>query len=232
MKGAIASVRRRGEIQSKKNSLVDKKRSNHSLDQSSASIKTEYEARETIAPVLGSSEVEEDFEEQETENIKKMQNIAILNTAALKPNQHWERFASKALRQGYWSRLGDLAKTLSALPEDVEAIFQRIQKNWPSGNFPIDSDTRLQFYKEFTRTALGSTVLRFNEVETMIQRMQLATHINRVELNNRMNSKLETNQKGGEQNEFFDFELFASLACDLYDLQRKLQKVDPGQKVP
>jgi hypothetical protein len=235
MKGAL-SFRRRDEAHNKMISTLDKRRGHRSSDPSNTGTsRLEYEPRE-IAPVLGSA-VSSDVDESldlKTNDERMMQNAALLNIAALRPHQHWERFASNALRKGYWSRLGDLAKTLNALPEEIEAIFQRIQKNWPSGQFPIDDETKLQFYKEFTRTALGSTVLRFNEVETLIQRMHLATHINRVELNNRMNSKLETGQieKGGEQNEFFDFELFASLACDLYDLQRKIIKVDPPPRAP
>jgi hypothetical protein len=227
MKGAL-SFRRRGEEHSKKSSMMDKRRNQHSSDHSQAT-RHEYETRE-IAPVLGpavSSDVEEDLD-LEAEEQMKMQKAAVLNIVALRPYQHWERFASRVLKEGYWSRLGDLAKTLNALPVEIEAIFQRIEKNWPTGHFPINSETRLRFYKEFTRTALGSTVLRFNEVETLIQRMQLATHISRLELNNRMNSKLETAQTGGEHNEFFDFELFASLACDLYNMQRRIEKVAFG----
>jgi hypothetical protein len=125
----------------------------------------------------------------------------------------WEQFASLVLKRGYWSRLGDLAKTLQSLPEDVEAIYIRVEK---VAHVQLDPEVRLQYYKEFTRTALGSSVLRFSEVEVMVKRMGLADHLHRIDLYNLMNSKLEANQRGGESNEFFDFELFASLVCDLH----------------
>jgi hypothetical protein len=228
MKGALSQRR----VLSSRKNLKDavKKRTPNSSEHSTHTSWVEYEPRDIVAsPVLGAASPNaEEVVELETEDQRK--HTTLLNLAAQRPHQNWERFAARSLRKGYWSRLGDLAKTLNELPEDIELIFQRIEKNWPSGNFSIDSNTRLQFYKEFTRTALGSTVLRFNEVETLIQRMQLASHISRVELNNRMNSKLETTQKGADQNEFFDFELFASLACDLHELQRKILKVMPAQQ--
>ena len=63
------------------------------------------------------------------------------------------------------------------------------------------------------------------QVEVLIDRLKLADHIKRVELYNLMNSKLEAAQKGGDGNEFFDFELFATVICDLYDERAKMNEV-------
>jgi hypothetical protein len=220
MQGSITHRRR---VESK--SKLDKrnKHTSNSSNQDGGGWAKEDLEESLHSPVLG-HEHEEENDPGISPTEGEMKNATLMTIAATRQYQHWETFTARLLRHGYWSRLGDLAKSLNALPEDIAIIYDRIQKNM---TYKMDKETRLQYYKEFTRTALGSAVLRFNEVETLIDRLKLADHINRVELFNLMNSKLEAVQKGSDGNEFFDFELFASITCDLYDERTKMNEVLP-----
>jgi hypothetical protein len=75
--------------------------------------------------------------------------------------QRWENFSSSLLKRGYWSRLGDLARTLNTLPEDIRTIFVTMEQKH---DIRLDEGTKLQYYKDFTRTALGATMLHVDEV--------------------------------------------------------------------
>ena len=162
MKGAIAHRRRTGSSRSK----LDKK-SKTTLDSSNQGW-TNDDYNELYAPVLEPSERDdEELGYLPTEGDKK--NATLLGLAASRQHQHWEKFSARLLRHGYWSRLGDLAKSLNAMPDDIAVIYDRIQKNM---TYKMDPATRLRYYKEFTRTALGSMVLRFSEVLSIADDVQ------------------------------------------------------------
>ena len=78
------------------------------------------------------------------------------------PFKKWEKLTSGLLQRCNWSRLGDFAKALSKLPDDVELLYEKCEKE---SGVTFDGPTRLKFYKEFVRSALGASVLRIDEVE-------------------------------------------------------------------
>ena len=223
MKGAIAH-RRREEVNRAISAKAEKKKNLNGSVGHEVNAAENDDTRELRAePVLGDYASNEDEMNYLISTEKESRNATLSGFAGRK-YQNWESLTARLLRTGYWSRLGDLAKSLNALPEDIESIFNKLGKNM---EHQIDSVLRLHIYKDFIRTALGSMVLRFGEVETLIERLKLADHISRVELYNLMNSKLEGAQKGDEI-DFFDFELFASVVCDLYDEREKMSKVSPN----
>ena len=85
----------------------------------------------------------------------------LLNLASTLPYRNWEKMTSLLLKRCSWSRLGDLAKALCKLPVDVAIIFENHER---AMNVSLDEKERLTYYKEFMRSALGATVLRFDEV--------------------------------------------------------------------
>mmetsp|Transcript_39233 Transcript_39233/g.103822 ORF Transcript_39233/g.103822 Transcript_39233/m.103822 type:complete len:274 (-) Transcript_39233:156-977(-) len=134
----------------------------------------------------------------------------------------WAKLSYGLLKHSYWSRLGDLAKRLNKVPDDVEQYFTKIEK---SLGIEVDFDSRLQYYKEFVRATLGATVLRFSDVEHLVKRMGLVKHVTQTELYNMMNSKLESSEKSTDQSEFFDLELFLSVACELHQMNMIKEEV-------
>ena len=223
MKGAITH---RKMEQSKKSKQDKKKPSSSSYN--SATLDSGNGDEMSAISVLGDENENsyplEDYLIDDEAQGRKATLSGLAGLARKRQFQNWETLTARLLRTGYWSRLGDLAKSLNTLPDDIETIYNKLGKNMEN---QIESDKRLLFYKEFIRTALGSMVLRFAEVEALIVRLDLADHINRIELCNLMNSKLEAAQKADEI-DFFDFELFASVVCDLYDEREKMSKVSPS----
>ena len=128
--------------------------------------------------------------------------------------QQWGRFSSSALKQGYWSRLGNLAKSLTTLPEDIAAIYDEIEARIP---IKLNEDMRLMYYAEFTRLALGSTSCHFRDVENLIHKKNPEIVISKIDFLTMMTSRLHESAKGteAENNEYFDFEHFAALLYDL-----------------
>lgn len=228
MKGAIAHRNR--DANSKKAAKMDHWRSNHGQSSTSevgglSNNDNNHDSRGLSTPVLqlsSSNDIEtlDDIDHFQTDHGDHGSNVNLLR--AFGPLQNWDNIVSRMLKHGYWSRLGDLAMNLNTVPPDIEAIFDRLQKKLSSN---VDKDTRLQWYKEFIRTGLGSSVLRFAEVEALIKRMNLSSHIGENELHILMDSKLEQTHKGVDHSEFFDFELFASLICDLVESKTKLNQV-------
>jgi hypothetical protein len=128
--------------------------------------------------------------------------------------QQWGRFSSAVLKQGYWSRLGNLSRSLTTLPDDITAIYDEIEARTP---IKLNEDVRLMYYSEFTRLALGSTSCHFRDVETLIHKKNPEIVISKIDFLTLMTSKLHESAKGteAENNEYFDFEHFAALVYDL-----------------
>ena len=104
-------------------------------------------AAETDDPETFETKSEPSFLDSETEYFKNLHK--------------WEIISTRILKQGYWSRLGDLAKAIHSLPDDVSAMFQRLEK---SASLTIEEELRFTYYKEFIRTALGASVVRLDEI--------------------------------------------------------------------
>ena len=129
---------------------------------------------------------------------------------------NWERFASSLLKSGNWARLGQLAKSMNILPDDISGIFDKLEKN---STITLDHEKRLLYYQDFTRSALGSTTLHSREIEGLILRRNPEIQINHNDLHTLITSKLELSAAGSkvssEHNDYFDFENYASLIYDL-----------------
>jgi hypothetical protein len=127
---------------------------------------------------------------------------------------NWGKLASSILKQGYWSRLGNLAKSLTTLPDDIVAIYDEIEARIP---IKLNESVRLMYYTEFTRMALGSTSCHFRDVEALIHRKNPEIIISKIDFLTLMTSKLHESAKGteAENNEYFDFEHFAALVYEL-----------------
>ena len=87
--------------------------------------------------------------------------------AATIHHNKWEKLCNNLLQRSNWSRLGDFAKALCTLPEDVTLMFERYEKE---NAITLDDGTRLTYYKEFIRAALGAQVLRIDEVHLYLIR--------------------------------------------------------------
>ena len=154
--------------------------------------------------------------------------VEILKLAAGLKFQKWEQLASSILKQGNWARLGHLAKSLHVLPEDIADIFNNLEKK---SKIAIKAEMRLQYYQDFTRSALGATTLHFREVELLIRRRNPEIQIGHNDLHTLMTSKLEhpiaSSKVNSENNEYFDFEHFASLIYDLLHYHEESGRVQP-----
>jgi hypothetical protein len=87
--------------------------------------------------------------------------IILANISSSIPHQKWANMVAVLMKKTNWSRLGDLAKVLSKVPEDIAAMFDVYEKE---KGLTIDDDVRLKYYKDFTRAALGASVLHFDDV--------------------------------------------------------------------
>ena len=90
-------------------------------------------------------------------------DLLCLTASRTRSSQAWENLSAQLLKKGYWSRLGDLAKVLKQLPDDVVAIYERVEA---SRTTKLDDAAKLQYYKDFIRVALGATSLHIDEVST------------------------------------------------------------------
>jgi hypothetical protein len=148
-----------------------------------------------------------------------------LNSSA----EYWERLSTVLLKRGYWNRLGNLTKSLDSLPPDIEAMFNEIEERT---QVRLNADSRLMYYLEFTRTALGSTTLHFRDVETLITRKNPEIMINRIEFLTLLTSKVhEVSKDTNDQSEteYIDFKLFAALLYDLFKYHQDLKKATEGR---
>ena len=139
----------------------------------------------------------------------------LLKLAAARHFQKWEKITSSLLKRGNWARLGQLAKSLNILPDDVSEIFNKIEK---TTTITLNHDQRLLYYQDFTRSALGSTTLHSKEVEAIILKRNPEVQITYSDLHTLITSKLEISagsKVGSEHNDYFDFENFAGLVYDL-----------------
>ena len=156
------------------------------------------------------------------------QNAEFLKKAAGRVCIKWEKIAGALLKKGNWARLGQLAKSLSTLPEDIAAIFEGIEKR---SKVKMTSEVRLQYYQDFTRSALGSTTLHSRDVEILIRRRNPEIEIGYSDLHTLMTSKLEQSAAASkvrtEDNEYFDFEHFAGLLYDLHTYHAEKTRVRP-----
>jgi hypothetical protein len=72
--------------------------------------------------------------------------------------EQWGRISSAILKQGYWSRLENLARSLLHLPDEIASIYDEFEAKIP---IKLNEEKRLMYYTEFTRaaSALGSTTV-------------------------------------------------------------------------
>jgi hypothetical protein len=85
-----------------------------------------------------------------------------LALASSRTHKSWSHLSGNLLKTNYWCRLGDLAKALNKLPDDVAIMFEENARNENVAS--LNEEAQLSYYKEFTRTALGATVIHISEV--------------------------------------------------------------------
>ena len=120
-----------------------------------------------------------------------------------------------------------MAKALTHLPDDVTAIFDRVEKK---SKFTIEHELRLRYYQDFTKAAMGSTTLHFRDVEGIIRRRNADLTIGHADLYTLMISKLDQSSAASgvhsESNEYFDFEHFVALIHDLLYFKEETTMVE------
>jgi hypothetical protein len=143
--------------------------------------------------------------------------------------ERWDRFSQSILKQGYWSRLGNLTKSLASLPFDIEVIYNEIEER---SSVRLNAGQRLMYYTEFTRAALGSTTLHFRDVETLIKRKNPEIMISKIDFLTLMTSKFHELSRGtanqAENSEYIDYKHFAALLYDLFKLHEDMTKSKEG----
>ena len=131
--------------------------------------------------------------------------------------EKWGHLSQSALKGNYWSRLGNLTKQMTSLPSEIEYLYLESEER---SSVRLNAETRLSYYADFTRAALGSTTLHYNDVETVIQKRNPEVMINKIEFLSLMTTKLHELSKGtndqSEKSEYIDFKLFAALLCELF----------------
>ncbi len=155
-------------------------------------------------------------------------SVEAMKLATGRQYRRWEKLASSVLKKGNWARLGQLAKSLNNIPEDVAAIYEKLEKKT---KVVVAYESRLQYYQDFTRSALGSTTLHFREAERLIRRRNPEIQIGQSDFHTLMTSKLEqsiaASKVHSENNEYFDFENFAALIYDLLRYHQEMTYVPP-----
>jgi hypothetical protein len=145
--------------------------------------------------------------------------------------ERWGKISSSILKENHWRHVGNLARLLSTLPDDISRIYDEIESR---STFKLNKNSRLMYYTEFTRIALGATAIHFKDVESLIQRKNPEIVISKIEFLTLMSSKLHDSSKGGssqaQNNEFFDFELFASFLYDLLKYHEEATKSKQDQQ--
>ena len=143
---------------------------------------------------------------------------------AVKVIQRWEDF-SRALidKNSVQSKTDFELDESESLPEEIKSIIQENQKKWDQF---FDEKTKMKYYKAFTKTAVGSAVLTFDQVERLMKKLELVKGMSRSDLRNVMSSILEEpsdfclREDDGQaqamaSNDVFDFEHFFILICHL-----------------
>jgi hypothetical protein len=143
--------------------------------------------------------------------------------------ERWSILCQSVLKDNYWSRLGNLTKPMTSLPSDIESIFLDIEVR---SSVRLNAETRLMYYAEFTRAALGSTTLHFKDVESLIQKRNPEIMISKVDFLSLMTSKLlelskESNDQS-ENSEYIDFKHFAALLCELFRIYEDSKRSKEG----
>ena len=136
---------------------------------------------------------------------------------AVKVIQRWEDF-SRALidKNSVQSKTDFELDESESLPEEIKSIIQENQKKWDQF---FDEKTKMKYYKAFTKTAVGSAVLTFDQVERLMKKLELVKGMSRSDLRNVMSSILEEpsnfclreddgQAQAMESNDVFDFEHF------------------------
>jgi hypothetical protein len=145
--------------------------------------------------------------------------------------KRWGEFSLAILKQGYWSRLGNLTKSLNQLPDDIASTYNEFEAKIP---IRLNEEMRLMYYAEFTRIAFGSTTVHFREVEALIHRKNPEIVISKLDFLTLMTSKLYENSTGSnamaDNNEYFDFENFVSLLYDLLKYHADVTSLKEGKR--
>ena len=132
------------------------KRRNSFISTSSNIGKLEFRDLSKATSILDLVYTEEDSEG----NDNLLQNLA-----TTLQHKRWQDLTSVLLQRNSWSRLGNFAKALSKLPADVGIVCNRWEREL---GITLDDATRLSYYREFMRSALGATVMRIEEVRVGI----------------------------------------------------------------
>jgi hypothetical protein len=180
-----------------------------------------------MAPSSEDSDAEPIHEEEEDKGALAARLQRNANNGSV---EHWERLATATLKQGYWNRLGNLTKSLDSLPLDIEEMFNEMEER---NTVRLNAESRLMYYVEFTRTALGATTLHFRDVEALIVRKNPEIMINRIDFLTLLTSKFhelskETNEQS-ENTEYVDFKHFAALLYDLFKHYEDRKRATEGR---
>jgi hypothetical protein len=144
--------------------------------------------------------------------------------------ENWDRFSQSILKKGYWGRLGNLTKSLTSLPYDIEAIYDEIEQR---NAFRLNAKSRLMYYNEFTRAALGSTTLHFRDVEALITKKNPEIMMSTIDFMTLMTSKFHELSSGAanqaENLEYIDFKHFAALLYELFKHHQDTTRAKEGR---
>jgi hypothetical protein len=118
---------------------------------------------------------------------------------------------------------------MTSLPSEIELIYL---ENEERSSVRLNAETRLAYYVEFTRAALGSTTLHYKDVEAVILKRNPEIMISTIEFLSLMTSKLLELSKGtndqSENSEYIDFKHFSALLCDLFRLHEDAKRSREG----
>jgi hypothetical protein len=147
-----------------------------------------------------------------------------LNTSSL-----WGKVSTRLLKRNSWSRLGSLGTSLTELPQDIAAVYDHLEKET---GIVVADEVRLAYFKDFSRAALGGATLHIKRVEELVYKRMpdVTTLLGSKELNTLMRAKLEHDiSDSSDTKEFFDFDEFAELICDIMKLKQEYDRAH-GEK--
>jgi hypothetical protein len=145
----------------------------------------------------------------------------------------WGRLATRLVKHNSWSQIGKLGSTLTltSLPDDVSKLFDDLEREHGT---VIDTESRLSYYKDFCRAALGSAILHIKRVEELLVKKmpEIYDIIVPTELQGLMRAKLEqgASDTSSDPKEFFDFDQFVSLLFDVIKIQREHERAQIKDK--
>ena len=126
--------------------------------------------------------------------------------------ERWFRISSTLLKNDSWATV---VKALQSLPEDVVQIYSTLEDQYP---IKFDATKRKLYYRAFFKSASGLGVLYPSQVEVLILSMP-ALKIDSILLRSLIADKLQrpgsSYRRNTKNNGVFDFELFASLICEI-----------------